>query len=541
MPEVNIGITDQAPPFQYYVGNCGQELIPVGGPTSQTQISVELNDYNWAGGSTYCYQICTVDIETRQSICCCEGTGTVDVPEPSQPADTPLTYRAAPCCSPSGGFVYNVMVLDNNGSDFEGYTVTPSEPGAQCFTITGPGAGGNVDLAVYSSELVNSGCTDVSFVNDGPCEQCVYSAYPCYCDNDGGSDGAINVTFTDGFIPTSNTTFWYTPNDGTPARCMNVVYDGITHTTPLEMTEALLLQPAYQCNNYTPCSNDVYVMKECENGLDGPIIAIVQFTDGYELPVDQDGYAGRTYTDDDGVCHFFLPSDNSYADWDGNCGEGPNDPTQPLLNLTESDLSATAEGCNTCLPATEVYVTLKNMCSSVEYSMNLTIPNGQQIPELYDVYRVNFTGPIRRNYHWLVTNVSEPSGNATCSTWGPIFDDCNIEIIGNWGQLDIWDNSLSDTGGINNCYIQASRCDLSMTVPVAYYSISNSQYTLPACGDTDPVHWFTPDFGFNFFFVHSYPVTPPPAAVQSITWNTITFDPTGYSNWTGCQLSDICG
>jgi len=533
MPEVNIGITDQAPPFQYYVGNCGQQLIPVGGPTSETQITVELNDYNWAGGSTYCYQICTVDIESRQSICCCEGTGTVDVPEPSQPADTPLTYQAAPCCSPSGGIVYNIMVLDNNGSDFEGYTVNPSEPGVPCFTITGPGVGGNVDLTVYSSELINSGCTDLSFVNDGPCEECVYSAYPCYCDNDGGIDGAINVTFTDGFIPTSNTTFWYAPNDGTPARCMFVVFDNNNYTIPLEMTEAILQQPAYQCNNYTPCSNDVYVMKECENGNTGPIIAIVQFIDGFELPAWEDGYGGRTYTDDDGVCHFFLPADNNYADWDGDCGDGPNDPTQPLLNLTESDLST--EGCNTCLPSTEVYVTLKNMCSDEEISINLTIPYVEQVPVLHDVYRVNWGGATRRNYHWLVTEVSDPFGFAGCGTYS-FFNDCDMEIVGNWGQSDIWDSSLSDlTESIGNCYIRAIPCVPLPNVTEANYSISSSssQYTLPECDGDGEVHWFTPDAGNSFWFLVNYPFGPPNGPVGPISWSTITFDPTLYGNWPG--------
>jgi hypothetical protein len=63
---VTIGINTPADGYNYYIGPCGGTLVAYpGNTTTQDVIQVDLEDpiYGFVGGeTTYCYQICTVEL-----------------------------------------------------------------------------------------------------------------------------------------------------------------------------------------------------------------------------------------------------------------------------------------------------------------------------------------------------------------------------------------------------------------------------------------------------------------------------------------------
>ena len=108
---VTIGINTPADGYNYYIGPCGGTLVAFpNNTTAANVIEVDLEDpiYGFVGGeTTYCYQICTVELSNgdfdpgggnSNEVCCCEGTGTLEDPIPTPDPEDTYYVGATSCC-----------------------------------------------------------------------------------------------------------------------------------------------------------------------------------------------------------------------------------------------------------------------------------------------------------------------------------------------------------------------------------------------------------------------------------------------------------
>jgi len=99
--EVLIGVNN-APPnpeFFYTIGVCGQPLQPyTGNPTSATTITVDLEEYGWTEGDTYCYEIAELT-----TLCGCSGSDNIPSNTPTNTPTNTLTPTSTvtPTITPS--------------------------------------------------------------------------------------------------------------------------------------------------------------------------------------------------------------------------------------------------------------------------------------------------------------------------------------------------------------------------------------------------------------------------------------------------------
>ena len=192
---VNIGVTNpNSGLFNYYIGptdngNCPGTLYSYeNNATTETEITVDLEDptYGFQGGETeYCYKVCEYDLETRQEICCCFGSGTTTpVPPPVDDYDRyALTMRS--CCNEED--VISIQLLLDAGSTAPQVGAV-LQIGGECYAVTGFNAGPG---QTYTNiPFVVGGC-------DNPVCTCVYQMREC------GTDEIIGglVEFSGGYQP----------------------------------------------------------------------------------------------------------------------------------------------------------------------------------------------------------------------------------------------------------------------------------------------------------------------------------------------------
>jgi hypothetical protein len=202
---VTIGINTPADGYNYYIGPCGGTLVAYpGNTTTQDVIQVDLEDpiYGFVGGeTTYCYQICTVELSnadfdpgggssgtsgSSNEVCCCEGQGTLNDPIPT-PSDPPDEYGVSvtSCCGVSNQFTF----LVDSGSP-------APQPGqvylifGTCYTINS--VDGSTGPPVENPFLIANGCVDEYC-------QCTWQLLSCRS----GANGPL-VSFDDNtYIPTT--------------------------------------------------------------------------------------------------------------------------------------------------------------------------------------------------------------------------------------------------------------------------------------------------------------------------------------------------
>lgn len=195
---VTIGINTPADGYNYYIGPCGGTLVAYpGNTTTEDVIQVDLEDpiYGFVGGeTTYCYQICTVELSNADfdpgggnsnEVCCCEGTGTLDdpIPTPTDPNDR-YGVSVTSCCGVTNQFEF--LVDSGNPAPQAGqvYLIFGT-----CYTINS--VDGSTGPPVENPVLIPNGCADAN------CE-CSWQLLSCRS----SAIGPI-VSFNNTYIPTT--------------------------------------------------------------------------------------------------------------------------------------------------------------------------------------------------------------------------------------------------------------------------------------------------------------------------------------------------
>lgn len=252
---VTIGINTPADGYNYYIGPCGGTLVAYpGNTTTDDVIQVDLEDpiYGFVGGeTTYCYQICTVELSNKDfdpgggssnEVCCCEGQGTLNdpIPIPTDPEDR-YGIGSTSCC----GVVNNWEFILDSGSAAPQVGQVYLIYGT-CYEITSLGV--STGPPVVNPLQIPNGCSDAN------CE-CSWQLLSCRS----GANGPI-VSFDNTYIPnTGQSGDIYTIND------VCYYFSPVPLSTPPTLT---LQQADVTSGGCDSCGNvkENFIFKECVTG-----------------------------------------------------------------------------------------------------------------------------------------------------------------------------------------------------------------------------------------------------------------------------------
>lgn len=259
---VTIGINTPADGYNYYIGPCGGTLVAYPGNTTvEDVIQVDLEDpiYGFAGGeTTYCYQICTVELSnadfdpggggsgssgtsgSSNEVCCCEGQGTLNDPIPT-PSDPPDRYGvgSTSCC----GVINNWEFVLDSGSPAPQVGQVYLIYGT-CYEITSIGV--STGPPVENPLQIPNGCADAN------CE-CSWQLLSCRS----GANGPI-VSFDNTYIPTTGQNGdIYTLND------VCYYFSPVPLSTPPTLTLQQSDVTSGGCDNCGDNQSETFVFIDC--------------------------------------------------------------------------------------------------------------------------------------------------------------------------------------------------------------------------------------------------------------------------------------
>lgn len=261
---VTIGINTPADGYNYYIGPCGGTLVAYPGNTTPDDvIQVDLEDpiYGFAGGeTTYCYQICTVELSNQDfdpggggsgssnEVCCCEGQGTLNDPIPT-PSDPPDRYGvgSTSCC----GVINNWEFVLDSGSPAPQVGQVYLIYGT-CYEITSIGV--STGPPVENPLQIPNGCADAN------CE-CSWQLLSCRS----GANGPI-VSFDNLYTPnTGQSGDIYTIND------ICYYFSPVPLSTPPTLTLQQSDVTSGGCDNCGDNQSETFVFGDCTGSIDNTV------------------------------------------------------------------------------------------------------------------------------------------------------------------------------------------------------------------------------------------------------------------------------